>query len=108
MYWIVVFSASVLGAVVHVMLMGLGLQPVTRIAEIILIWLLAGFYGLATLVAGLQHGFNSDKIAKSIGWRSALAWPGSFPSGSGASTSWLRASSVRFFILERHLFTTGI
>lgn len=68
MYWIVVFSTSVLGAVVHVMLMGPGLQPVSRIAEISLIWLLAGFYGLATLLAGLQHLFNSDQIAKSIGW----------------------------------------
>ncbi len=68
MYWIIVFSASVLGAVVHIIVTGLGPQPVSHIAEVSLIWLLAGFYGLATLMAGLQHLFNSDQIAKSIGW----------------------------------------
>ncbi len=73
MYWIIVFSASVLGAVVQIVVTGLGPQPVSHIAEVSLIWLLAGFYGLATLMAGLQHLFNSDQIAKSIGW----------PTGSG-------------------------
>jgi TctA family transporter len=72
MYWIVVFVASVLGAVVQI-LIEQGPLPVSHIAEISLVWLLAGFYGLATLIAGLQQLFNSDQIAKSIGW----------PTGSG-------------------------
>jgi hypothetical protein len=73
MYWIVVFLASVSGAVVQILLTGPGPQPVSHIAEVGLMWLLAGFYGLATLAAGLQHLFNSDRIAESIGW----------PTGSG-------------------------
>jgi hypothetical protein len=67
-YWIIVFSATVLGAVVHLFITGLGPQVVSHISEVSLIWLVAGFYGVATLMAGFQQLFNSDKIAISIGW----------------------------------------
>jgi Family of unknown function (DUF6790) len=68
MYWIIVFSVTILGAIVQILVSSsTGFTP-AHIAEVSLIWLLAGFYGVATFLAGLQHLFNSDKIANYIGW----------------------------------------
>jgi hypothetical protein len=68
MYWIIMFSITIIGAVVQLILMGPSSLTIVQIAEVSLVWLLSGFYGVAFFLAGLQHLFNSDKIAKSIGW----------------------------------------
>jgi hypothetical protein len=68
-----VFCATILGAVIHLLVTGLGTHVTAHISEVCLVWLVAGFYGVATLMAGFQHLFNSDRIAMSIGW----------PTGSG-------------------------
>ena len=73
MYWIIVFSATVVGAAIHLLVTGLGTPVIAHVSEVCLVWLVAGFYGIATLMAGFQHLFNSDRIAGSIGW----------PTGSG-------------------------
>lgn len=73
MYWIIVFSITILGDVVQILFFGSTGFTTSHIAEVSLVWLLAGFYGVATLLAGFQHLFNSNKIANYIGW----------PTGSG-------------------------
>lgn len=68
MFWIFTLSLSILGAAVQILFSHPAGLAVSRIAEIVLVWLLAGFYGYATFAAGLQHIFQSDKIANYIGW----------------------------------------
>jgi hypothetical protein len=67
MYWIVIFSLTVGGAVVHLLINDGGLS-VERAGHVGLLWLGAVFYGAATLLAGLQHLINPDRIADYIGW----------------------------------------
>ena len=57
MYWIIVFSVTVLGAVVQILVSSSTGFTTAHIVEVSLIWLLAGFYGVATFLAGLQHLF---------------------------------------------------
>lgn len=68
MFWILMFVAVALGAGVHIVIV----QPPTpvAVAEIGLLWIAAGWFGVGTLVAGMQHVFNSEKIASYIGWTS--------------------------------------
>jgi hypothetical protein len=73
MFWIITLSLSLLGAAAQVLFSHPAGLAASRIAEIVLVWLLAGFYGYATFAAGLQHIFQSDKVANYIGW----------PTGSG-------------------------
>jgi hypothetical protein len=73
MFWIIVFTITVLGAALQLLLTGAAGLNTTHIAEVSLVWLLSGFYGYATFAAGLQHLLQSDKVAKYIGW----------PTGSG-------------------------
>jgi len=73
MFWIIAISLTVIGAIVQLIIAGPATLTVSHVAEIGLVWLLGGFYGLATFTAGLQHLFQSDKIANYIGW----------PTGSG-------------------------
>lgn len=67
MYWIIVFSITILGDVVQILFFGSTGFTTSHIAEVRLVWLLAGFYSVATLLAGCQHLFNSNKIANYIG-----------------------------------------
>ena len=66
MYWIIVIVVTILGAAINLTLA----QPATvsGVAEISLLWLLSAFYGIFTLVSGLQHLLRSEKIAQYIGW----------------------------------------
>jgi hypothetical protein len=68
MFWIITLSLSILGATAQILLSHPAGLAISRIAEIVLVWLLGGFYGYATFAAGLQHLFQSDKIANYIGW----------------------------------------
>jgi hypothetical protein len=68
MFWIIAFAFTLLGAVAHITLAGSTSWTTAGIVEIALVWLMAGFYGVATLVAGLQHLLNADRVAAYIGW----------------------------------------
>jgi hypothetical protein len=98
MYWIIVFSVTILGAVVQILISGSTGFVTARIAEVSLIWLLAGFYGVATFLAGLQHLFNSDKMANYIGWSTGsgfqleLGWAEVGLGLAGFLAIWLRGS----------------
>ena len=68
MYWIIGIVVTILGVAINLILA----QPTTTsgLAEISLVWLLGVFYGMFTLVSGLQHLLRSEKIAEYIGWTS--------------------------------------
>ena len=66
MFWIVAFGLCLAGAFIQSLLSAS--LSTTAISEIGLVWLVAGFYGIATLIAGTQHIVNPDRIAKDIGW----------------------------------------
>jgi hypothetical protein len=68
MFWIIALVLTVLGAIAHIALAGSGSWTTVGMAEIGLVWLTAGFYGAATLIAGLQHLLNADRVAAYIGW----------------------------------------
>jgi hypothetical protein len=72
MYWIVALGITLLGAAIHAVYRA---EPPTAeaIGSIGLLWFAGAFYGAATLLAGLQHLLQPDRIAKYIGW----------PTGSG-------------------------
>ena len=72
MFWIVALAVPVLGAAIHLIARA---EPssVEAIGRIGLLWLASTFYGVVTLVSGLQHLIQPDRIAKYIGW----------PTGSG-------------------------
>ena len=72
MFWIIAFLITLLGSAAQLLL---GHQPLTLVhsADVSLRWIVIFFYGVITLVAGLQHILNPDRIAQYIGW----------PAGSG-------------------------
>ena len=72
MFWIIAFLITLLGSAAQLLL---GHQPLTLVhsADVLLRWIVIFFYGVITLVAGLQHVLNPDRIAQYIGW----------PAGSG-------------------------
>ncbi len=73
MYFAVTLALVIIGAVAHVLLSGALHAGAPRVAEIALVWLVSGYYGVVLFNAGLQHLVHSDRIANYIGW----------PTGSG-------------------------
>jgi hypothetical protein len=66
MFWIIALGITTTGTLINLLIT----RPatLTGVAEVALVWLLGAFFGLFTLLAGLQHVFNAEKIAKFIGW----------------------------------------
>lgn len=68
MFWIIAFALTVGGAIGQIAFAGPAGWSAHTVAEIGLVWIVAGFYGIATLLAGLQHLTHPDRIARYIGW----------------------------------------
>jgi len=68
MFWLVAVGVTLTGASIHSLMSGVTNWSAHEIAAIFLFWCLAGFMGVATLISGFQHIFNSDRMAEYIGW----------------------------------------
>lgn len=98
MFWIIAFSLTVFGALGQIALAGPDGWSAHAAAEIGLVWIVAGFYGIATMLAGLQHLTNPDRIARYIGWAAGsgfqleLGWAEVGLSIAGILAIWLRGA----------------
>jgi hypothetical protein len=68
MYYLFAFIIVIIGVLVQAFVTHP--HTIAQIADIALLWLVAGFYGGNMFISGLQHIFNSKNIAQSIGWES--------------------------------------
>ena len=66
MFWIVAFGLCLAGAFIQ-SLFSASLS-MAAISEIGLVWFVAGFYGIATLITGTRHIVDPDRIATDRGW----------------------------------------
>jgi hypothetical protein len=66
MFWVLSLAAVLAGAALDLATGG----PLSSasVALVLLTWIVVGFYGFATLGAGLQHIVRPDRIAAYIGW----------------------------------------
>lgn len=68
MFWIVMLSGSMVAGFAGLAFESPHNWQANHVAEVFLVCLVVGFFGLGTLLAGLQHVFNGPKIARMIGW----------------------------------------
>lgn len=98
MFWLISVALTFLGAAANILVAGASSWSPRGIAETVLVWSLAGFFGVATLIAGLQHIFNSDRIAEYIGWvkgsgfQLELGWAEVGIAIAACLTPWLRGT----------------
>jgi hypothetical protein len=94
MFWSVALAVPLLGAAIHVV--SLAATPLAEgIGSIGLLWFAGAFYGAVTLLAGLQHLLQPDRVAKHIGWPTGsgfqreLGWAEVGVGVAGMLTPWL-------------------
>ncbi len=113
MFWLIAIAITLLGSVATILFSGAANWSVHVIAEIVLVWSLAWFFGVITVIAGLQHIFNSDRIADYIGWEKGsgfqleLGWAEVGIGLTGILTIWLRGTYVIAPVIAGSLFYLG-
>ena len=68
MFFLISFAVTLIGATLNIVVA----RPSSPFVfvEISVTWFCGVFYGVTTLLAGVQHVFHSEKIAALIGWQS--------------------------------------